>query len=257
MAAARNVTPPKFNDITGAIRMLAVDAVQKANSGHPGAPLGMAEIAEVLWRRHLRHNPANPKWADRDRFVLSNGHGSMLIYALLHLTGYELPIEELKRFRQLHSSTPGHPEYGYTPGVETTTGPLGQGMGNSVGMAVAEAQLAALFNRPDHSIIDHHTWFIASDGDMMEGISHEVASYAGHQKLGKLIGFYDDNHITIDGDTNLTFSDDTAKRFEAYHWHVQRVEDANDLEALDKAIVAAKEVLDRPSLIIVRSHIGF
>jgi transketolase len=178
----RNVTPPVFNPLTGAIRALAMDAVQQANSGHPGAPMGMAEIAEVLWRRHLRHNPANPKWADRDRFVLSNGHGSMLIYALLHLTGYDLPIEELKRFRQLHSKTPGHPEYGYTPGVETTTGPLGQGISNAVGMAIAEKVLADEFNRPGHAIVDHHTWVFLGDGCLMEGISHEAASFAGVER---------------------------------------------------------------------------
>jgi transketolase len=240
-----------------AIRVLSMDAVQKADSGHPGTPMALAPLAYVLWTRHLRYNPGNPAWANRDRFVLSAGHASMLLYSVLYLTGYDLSLDDLKHFRQWESRTPGHPEYGYTPGVETTTGPLGQGVGNSVGMAVAEAQLAALFNRPDHSIIDHHTYFIASDGDVMEGISHEASSYAGHLKLGKLIGFYDDNHITIEGNTELTFSDDTAKRFEAYHWHVQRVDDANDLDALDKAILVAKAVTDRPSLIVVRSHIGF
>jgi transketolase len=240
-----------------AIRVLAMDAVQKADSGHPGTPMALAPLAYVLWTRHLRYNPANPAWIDRDRFVLSAGHASMLLYSVLYLTGYDVSLDDIKHFRQWESSTPGHPEYGYTPGVETTTGPLGQGLGNSVGMAIAEAQLAAMFNKSDHSVIDHHTYFIASDGDMMEGISHEASSYAGHLALGKLIGFYDDNHITIEGDTALTFGDDTAKRFEAYGWHVQRVEDANDLDALDKAIVAAKEVTDRPSLIVVRSHIGF
>jgi len=240
-----------------AIRVLSMDAVQKADSGHPGTPMALAPLAYVLWTRHLRYNPANPQWVDRDRFVLSAGHASMLLYSVLYLTGYEVSLDDLKHFRQWESSTPGHPEYGYTPGVETTTGPLGQGLGNSVGMAIAESQLAAIFNRPDHSVIDHHTYFIASDGDIMEGISHEASSYAGHLKLGKLIGFYDDNHITIEGNTELTFSDDTARRFEAYHWHVQRVEDANDLDALDKAIVAAKAVTDRPSLIVVRSHIGY
>jgi transketolase len=240
-----------------AIRVLSMDAVQKADSGHPGTPMALAPLAYVLWTRHLRYNPANPDWIDRDRFVLSAGHASMLLYSVLYLTGYDLSLDDLKHFRQWESKTPGHPEYGYTPGVETTTGPLGQGVGNSVGMAIAESQLAALFNRPDHSIIDHHTYFIASDGDIMEGISHEASSYAGHLKLGKLIGFYDDNHITIEGNTELTFSDDTAKRFGAYHWHVQRVDDANDLDALDNAIVAAKAVTDRPSLIVVRSHIGF
>jgi len=240
-----------------AIRVLAMDAVQKADSGHPGTPMALAPLAYVLWTRHLRYNPKNPDWVDRDRFVLSAGHASMLLYSVLYLTGYDLSLDDIKHFRQWESRTPGHPEYGYTPGVETTTGPLGQGVGNSVGMAIAESQLAAIFNRPHQPIIDHHTYFIASDGDMMEGISHEASSYAGHLKLGKLIGFYDDNHITIEGNTSLTFNDDTARRFEAYHWHVQRVEDANDLDALDKAIVAAKAVTDRPSLIVVRSHIGF
>ena len=234
-----------------------MDAVQKADSGHPGTPMALAPLAYVLWTRHLKYNPANPEWIDRDRFVLSAGHASMLLYSVLYLTGYDVSLDDIEHFRQWESSTPGHPEYGYTPGVETTTGPLGQGVGNSVGMAIAESQLGATFNRPDHPIIDHYTYFIASDGDMMEGISHEASSYAGHLKLGKLIGFYDDNHITIEGNTELTFSDDTAKRFEAYHWHVQRVEDANDLDAIDKAIVAAKAVTDRPSLIVVRSHIGF
>jgi transketolase len=240
-----------------AIRVLAMDAVQKADSGHPGTPMALAPLAYVLFTRHLRYNPKNPDWINRDRFVLSAGHASMLLYSVLYLTGYDLSLDDIKQFRQWESKTPGHPEYGYTPSVETTTGPLGQGIANSVGMAIAEAQLAALFNRPDHSVIDHNTYFIASDGDIMEGISHEVSSYAGHLRLGKLIGFYDDNHITIEGDTELTFDDDTAKRFEAYHWHVQRIEDANDLDAIDRAIVAAKEVRDRPSLIVIRSHIGF
>ena len=240
-----------------AIRVLSMDAVQKADSGHPGTPMALAPLAYVLWTRHLRYNPANPDWMNRDRFVLSAGHASMLLYSVLYLTGYDVSLEDLKQFRQWESKTPGHPEYGYTPGVETTTGPLGQGVGNSVGMAIAEAQLAAIFNRPGHDIIDHHTYFIASDGDVMEGVSHEASSYAGHLRLGKLIGFYDDNHITIEGDTDLTFSDDTARRYESYGWHLQRVEDANDLEALDAAVVAAKEVTDRPSLIVVRSHIGF
>lgn len=240
-----------------AIRVLSMDAVQKADSGHPGTPMALAPLAYVLWTRHLRYNPSNPEWIDRDRFVLSAGHASMLQYSVLYLTGYDVSLDDLKQFRQWESKTPGHPEYGYTPGVETTTGPLGQGVGNSVGMAIAEAQLAAIFNRPDHDIINHHTYFIASDGDVMEGVSHEASSYAGHLKLGKIIGFYDDNHITIEGDTDLTFSDDTAKRYESYGWHLQRVEDANDLEALDAAIVAAKAVTDRPSLIVVRSHIGY
>jgi transketolase len=240
-----------------AIRVLAMDAVQKADSGHPGTPMALAPLAYVLWTRHLRYNPANPDWIDRDRFVLSAGHASMLLYSVLYLTGYDVSLDDLKQFRQWESSTPGHPEFGYTPGVETTTGPLGQGVGNSVGMAVAEAQLAAIFNKPGHSVIDHHTYFIASDGDMMEGVSHEASSFAGHLGLGKIIGFYDDNHITIEGDTALTFSDDTAVRYEAYGWHLQRVEDANDLAALDQAIVNAKAVTDRPSLIVVRSHIGY
>ncbi len=240
-----------------AIRVLAMDAVQKADSGHPGTPMALAPLAYVLFTRHLRYNPANPHWINRDRFVLSAGHASMLLYSVLYLTGYDLTLDDLKQFRQWESKTPGHPEYGHTPGVETTTGPLGQGLGNSVGMAIGEAHLAATFNREGHSIIDHDTYFIASDGDMMEGISHEASSYGGHLKLGKLTGFYDDNHITIEGNTDLTFNDDTARRFEGYGWHVQRVEDANDLEALDAAIVAAKAVTDKPSLIIVRSHIGF
>ena len=234
-----------------------MDGVQKADSGHPGTPMALAPLAYVLFTRHLRYNPKNPDWLNRDRFVLSAGHASMLLYSVLYLTGYELSLDDLKHFRQWESKTPGHPEYGYTPGVETTTGPLGQGVANGVGMAIGEAHLGAMFNRDGHSIIDHDTYFIASDGDMMEGISHEASSYAGHMKLGKLIGFYDDNHITIEGDTGLTFNDDTARRFEAYHWHVQRVEDANDLGAIDAAINAAKAVRDKPSLIIVRSHIGF
>jgi len=250
--------PNSLDDLSiNAIRVLSMDAVQKADSGHPGTAMALAPLAYVLWTRHLRYNPHNPDWIDRDRFVLSAGHASMLLYSVLYLTGYDLTLDDIKQFRQWESRTPGHPEYGYTAGVETTTGPLGQGVGNSVGMAIAEAQLAATFNRSGHAVIDHHTYFIASDGDMMEGISHEASSYAGHLKLGKLIGFYDDNHITIEGDTDLTFSDDTAKRFEAYGWHVQRVEDANDLDLLDRSIAAAKDVRDRPSLIIVRSHIGY
>lgn len=240
-----------------AVRVLAMDAVQKADSGHPGTPMALAPLAYVLFTRHLRYNPANPHWTNRDRFVLSAGHASMLLYSVLYLTGYELTLDDLKQFRQWESKTPGHPEFGDTPGVETTTGPLGQGVGNSVGMAIGEAHLGATFNREGHTIIDHDTYFIASDGDIMEGISHEASSYAGHMQLGKLIGFYDDNHITIEGDTNLTFNDDTARRFEGYHWHVQHVEDANDLDAIDAAIVVAKGVRDKPSLIIVRSHIGY
>ncbi|MFL5584192.1 MAG: transketolase [Gemmatimonadaceae bacterium] len=239
-----------------AIRVLAMDAVQKADSGHPGTPMALAPLAYVLWTQHLRFNPADPSWLNRDRFVLSAGHASMLLYSVLYLTGYDLSLDDIKQFRQWESKTPGHPEYGYAPGVETTTGPLGQGVGNAVGMAVAEAHMGAVFNR-DQKIIDHHVYFIASDGDMMEGVSHESASFAGHAKLGKLIGFYDDNHITIEGDTALTFSDDTGRRFEAYGWHVQHVADANDLTALNHAIDAAKAEQSKPSLIVVRSHIGY
>jgi len=239
-----------------AIRVLSMDAVQKADSGHPGTPMALAPLAYVLWTRHLRYDPADPNWLNRDRFVLSAGHASMLIYSVLYLTGYDLSLDDLKQFRQWESKTPGHPEYGYTPGVETTTGPLGQGVGNAVGMAVGEAHMGAVFNR-DQKIFDHYTYFIASDGDMMEGVSHEAASFAGHTKLGRLIGFYDDNHITIEGDTALTFSDDTGARFEAYGWHVQHVADANDLDALDRATQAAKAETTRPSLIVVRSHIGY
>jgi transketolase len=233
-----------------------MDAVQKADSGHPGTPMALAPLAYVLWTRHLRYNPADPGWLNRDRFVLSAGHASMLLYSVLYLTGYDLTLDDLKQFRQWESKTPGHPELGYTPGVETTTGPLGQGVGNAVGMAVAEAHLGAVFNR-DQKIIDHNVYFVASDGDMMEGVSHEAASFAGHLKLGKLIGFYDDNHITIEGDTALTFSDDTGARFAAYGWHVQHVADVNDLTALNRAIDAAKAETSKPSLIVVRSHIGY
>ena len=239
------------------VRALAMDAVQQADSGHPGTAMALAPLAFVLWQRHLRYNPANPDWFDRDRFVLSAGHACILLYSLLYLTGYDLSLDDIKQFRQWGSRTPGHPEHGMTPGVEATTGPLGQGTGNAIGMAIAESQLAALFNRPGHEIVDHHTYFLASDGDLMEGVSHEACSLAGHLKLGKLIGFYDDNHITIDGPTELAFSDDTAKRFEAYGWHVQRITDANDLQAIDAAITAAKRVTDRPSLIIVRTHIAW
>jgi transketolase len=239
------------------VRALAMDAVQKAESGHPGAPMALAPLAYLLYTRHLKHNPADPAWPDRDRLVLSNGHASMLLYASLHLSGYALSLDEIRNFRQWGSLTPGHPEHGLTPGIETTTGPLGQGFANAVGMAVAEAHLAAVFNKEGHPIIDHHTWFICSDGDLMEGVSHEVASFAGHFGLGKLIGFYDDNRITIDGSTDLTFSDDSARRFEGYGWHVQRVEDVNDLEALDAAIAAARAETSRPSLIVVRTVIGY
>ena len=256
MQSTRNVQPPVFNPITGAIRALAMDAVQQANSGHPGAPMGMAEIAEVLWRHHLRHNPANPKWADRDRFVLSNGHGSMLIYALLHLTGYDLPIEELKRFRQLHSKTPGHPEYGYAPGVETTTGPLGQGITNAVGMALAEKILAAEFNRPGHEIVNHNTYVFLGDGCLMEGISHEACSLAGTWGLSKLVAFYDDNNISIDGHVDGWFTDDTPKRFEAYGWQVIRDVQGHDPVAIEAAIQQAKANTTQPTLICCKTIIG-
>jgi transketolase len=239
------------------IRMLAADAVQKANSGHPGMPMGMATAAYVLWTRFLKHNPANPDWPDRDRFVLSAGHGSMLLYSLLHLTGYDLSLEELKNFRQWGSKTPGHPESYVAPGVETTTGPLGQGFANGVGMAIAEQFLAAHFNRPGHEIIDHHIYSIVSDGDLMEGVSHEAASLAGHLKLGNIIYVYDDNHISIDGSTDLAFTENRVARFEAYGWHVQHLEDGNDIQAIEKAIQAAQKVEDRPSLISVRTHIGY
>lgn len=256
MAVARNVKPPKFNDTTGAIRALAMDAVQKANSGHPGAPMGMAEIAEVLWNHHLRHNPANPKWADRDRFVQSNGHGSMLIYALLHLSGYDLPMDELKRFRQMHSKTPGHPEYGYTVGVETTTGPLGQGITNAVGMAMAEKLLANEFNRPGHEIVNHYTYVFLGDGCLMEGISHESCALAGTWGLGKLIAFWDDNDISIDGHVGGWFTDDTPKRFEAYGWHVIANVEGHDSAAIDAAIKEAKSVTDKPTMICCKTVIG-
>ncbi|HEY75820.1 MAG TPA: transketolase [Thermoflexia bacterium] len=238
------------------IRTLAMDAVQRANSGHPGMPMGMADAAYVLWTRFLKHNPADPKWPDRDRFVLSAGHGSMLLYTLLHLTGYDLPLEELKNFRQWGSRTPGHPEYGHTPGVETTTGPLGQGFANGVGMAIAERFLAATFNRPGFPIFDHYTYAIVSDGDLMEGISHEAASLAGHLGLGKLIYLYDDNDISIEGSTDITFTEDVAARFRAYGWHVQTV-DGYDLAAIEAAIRAARAETARPSLIICRTHIGY
>ncbi|WP_313655507.1 transketolase [Pantoea sp.] len=244
-------------ELANAIRALSMDAVQKANSGHPGAPMGMADIAEVLWRDFLQHNPTNPAWLDRDRFILSNGHGSMLLYSLLHLSGYDLPIEELKNFRQLHSKTPGHPEIGYTPGVETTTGPLGQGLANAVGLAIAERTLAAQFNRPDHEIVDHHTYVFMGDGCLMEGISHEVCSLAGTLGLGKLIGFYDHNGISIDGETEGWFTDDTHKRFESYNWHVIGDIDGHDADAIRAAIQEAQSVTDKPSLIICRTIIGF
>lgn len=248
---------PSRRELANAIRALSMDAVQQANSGHPGAPMGMADIAEVLWNDFLRHNPTNPNWFNRDRFVLSNGHGSMLLYSLLHLTGYDLSIDDLKNFRQLHSKTPGHPEYGYTPGVETTTGPLGQGLANAVGMALAEKVLAGQFNRPGHEIVDHHTYVFLGDGCLMEGISHEVCSLAGTLKLGKLIGFYDDNGISIDGKVQGWFTDDTPARFEAYGWHVVRNVDGHDGEAVRRAIEEARSVTDKPSLICCKTIIGF
>jgi len=244
-------------ELANAIRALSMDAVQKANSGHPGAPMGMADIAEVLWNDHLKHNPGNPDWSDRDRFVLSNGHGSMLIYSLLHLTGYDLTIDDLKNFRQLHSKTPGHPEYGYAPGVETTTGPLGQGITNAVGMAIAERALAAEFNRDGHDIVDHNTFVFLGDGCLMEGISHEACSLAGTLGLGKLIAFWDDNGISIDGHVDGWFTDDTPKRFDAYGWHVISNVDGHDPAALDKAIVEAKEVTDKPTMICCKTTIGY
>jgi transketolase len=243
-------------DLANAIRALAMDAVQTANSGHPGMPMGMAEIAEVLWNHHLRHNPANPKWPGRDRFLLSNGHGSMLLYSLLHLSGYALPMDEIRRFRQLHSMTPGHPEYGLAPGAETTTGPLGQGLANAVGMAIAEKLLAAEFNRPGHDIVDHRTYVFVGDGCLMEGISHEVCSLAGTLGLGKLIAIYDDNGISIDGHVSGWFRDDTPERFEAYGWHVVRDVDGHDVAAVDAAIVQARRVTEKPSLICCKTIIG-
>jgi transketolase len=248
---------PVHNDLTNALRALAMDAVQQANSGHPGMPMGMAEIALALWNRHLRHNPADPKWPNRDRFVLSNGHGSMLLYALLHLTGYDLPMEELRRFRQLHSKTPGHPEYGCAPGVETTTGPLGQGLANAVGMALAERVLAATFNQPGHEIVDHYTYAFCGDGCLMEGVSHEACSLAGTLGLGKLIVMYDDNGISIDGHVKAWFTDDTPKRFEAYGWHVVPHVNGHDVDAVDRAIREAQSVTDRPSFIDCKTIIAF
>jgi len=239
------------------IRFLAVDGVQQANSGHPGLPMGAAPMAYVLWTKFLQHSPGNPGWPDRDRFVLSAGHGSMLIYSLLHLTGYDLSLDEIKNFRQWQSKTPGHPEYGDTPGVETTTGPLGQGFATGVGMAIAEAHLAARFNRPGHEIVSHYTYGIVSDGDLMEGISHEAASLAGHLKLGKLIYLYDDNHISIEGKTDIAFTENRLQRFEAYGWHVQQIEDGNDLAAIENALTTARNETGRPSIVAVRTHIGF
>ncbi|UVK79405.1 MAG: transketolase 1 [Sodalis sp. Ffu] len=243
--------------LANAIRALSIDAVQKANSGHPGAPMGMADIAEVLWRDYMNHNPINPKWADRDRFILSNGHSSMLLYSLLHLTGYNLPMEELKNFRQLYSKTPGHPEYGYTNGVETTTGPLGQGIANAIGLAIGERTLAAQFNRPQLDIVNHYTYVFLGDGCMMEGISHEACSLAGTIKLGKLVAFYDDNGISIDGNVKGWFNDDTAARFEAYGWHVVRNVDGHDSDAIKTAIESTKFVTDKPSLLMCKTVIAF
>jgi transketolase len=248
---------PSRQQLANAIRVLSMDAVQKAKSGHPGAPMGMADIAEVLWRDFLKHNPNDPQWTDRDRFVLSNGHGSMLIYSLLHLTGYDLPMSELKNFRQLHSKTPGHPEYGYTPGVETTTGPLGAGMSNAVGMAIAEKTLAAQFNREGHNIVDHNTYVFLGDGCLMEGISHEVCSLAGTLGLGKLVAFWDDNGISIDGHVEGWFTDDTPARFEAYGWHVISEVDGHDSVAIANAIAEAKAVTDKPTMICCKTVIGF
>jgi transketolase len=246
----------EHNELANALRFLAIDAVETAKSGHPGMPLGMADIAEVLWRRFLKHNPADPHWPDRDRFVLSNGHGSMLLYALLHLTGYALPMEELRRFRQLHSKTPGHPEVGLTPGVETTTGPLGQGLANGVGMALSEKLLGAHFNRPDYAIIDHRTWVFVGDGCLMEGISHEACSLAGTLKLSKLIVIYDDNGISIDGHVEHWFTDDTPKRFEAYGWRVIREVDGHDMAAIEAALRQACDNDGRPTLVCCKTVIG-
>ncbi|WP_392561874.1 transketolase [Orbus sturtevantii] len=252
-----NATTLSHRELANAIRALSMDGVQKAKSGHPGAPMGMADIAETLWRGFLKHNPVNPHWVDRDRFVLSNGHGSMLIYSLLHLTGYALSIEDLKNFRQLHSKTPGHPEYGYAPGIETTTGPLGQGIANAVGMAIAEKTLAAQFNKPGHDIVDHYTYTFLGDGCLMEGISHEACSLAGTLKLGKLIALYDDNGISIDGHVEGWFTDNTAKRFEAYGWHVISGIDGHDTNAVKIAIEQAQAVTDKPSLLMCKTIIGF
>ena len=247
------------NQLANAIRALAMDAVQQANSGHPGAPMGMAEMAQALFTRHLRHNPADPAWANRDRFVLSNGHASMLLYAVLHLTGYDLPMDDLRNFRQLHSRTPGHPEVGVAPGVETTTGPLGQGLANAVGMALAEALLAAEFNRPGHTLVDHHTYAFVGDGCLMEGISHEVCSLAGTLRLSKLVVLYDENGISIDGKVENWFADDTARRFEAYGWNIVRVADGHDVNAVDEAIAQARRLGaadNRPTLVVCRTVIG-
>jgi transketolase len=258
MTNSLNLDPAQLDQLAiNTIRFLSVDAVEKANSGHPGLPMGAAPMAYVLWTRLLRHNPANPRWFNRDRFVLSAGHGSMLLYSLLHLTGYDLPLEQIKQFRQWGSKTPGHPERGLTPGVETTTGPLGQGFANAVGIAIAENYLAATYNRPGHLIVNHYTYALVSDGDLMEGVASEAASLAGHLKLGKLICLYDDNHITLSAATQITFTEDRARRFEAYGWHTQTVENGNDLETIDRALRTAQGEKERPSLILVRTHIGY
>jgi transketolase len=255
--STKSLHPALHNECVNTLRFLSVDAVQKADSGHPGLPMGAAAMAYALWTRFLKHNPANPGWFDRDRFVLSPGHGSMLLYSLLHLTGYDLPLEQIKHFREWGSMTPGHPERGVTPGVETTTGPLGQGFGNGVGLAMAEAHLAACYNRPGAEIVNHFTYGIVSDGDLMEGVSSEAASLAGHLKLGKLIYLYDDNRVTLSAGTDITFTEDRARRFEAYGWHVQSVADGNDLVAIDAALRAARAETQRPSLILARTHIGY
>ncbi|HEX2975640.1 MAG TPA: transketolase, partial [Bacteroidales bacterium] len=239
------------------IRFLSVDAVQKANSGHPGLPLDAAPLAYVLWTKIMRYNPRDPDWFDRDRFVLSAGHGSMLLYSMLHLTGYDLSMEQIKLFRQFGSITPGHPERELTPGVETTTGPLGQGFGNAVGMAIAESYLSSRFNKPDMEIVNHYTYCLVSDGDLMEGVSSEAASLAGHLKLGKLIFMYDCNHVTLSASTQVTFTDDHRKRFEAYNWHVLTVDDGNDIDALEASLRVAREETDKPSLIIIKTHLGY
>src|ERR687889_1014154 len=252
-----NINPELDQLCINTIRALSLDAVQKAESGHPGLPLGAAPMAYVLWTRFLRHNPHNPKWENRDRFLLSAGHGSMLIYSLLHLTGYDLPLDELKNFRQWGSKTPGHPEYGLTPGIEITTGPLGQGFANGVGMAMGAAHLAAKFNRPEFPVLDHYVYAIVSDGDLMEGVASEAASLAGHLRLGKLIYLYDDNRVTIEGFTDLAFSENVPQRFESYGWHTTTVEDGNDLDALERAIREAQAETERPSLISVKTVIGY
>src|SRR5467141_4034750 len=257
MKEETNATPELDQLCINTIRALAIDAVQKAESGHPGLPLGAAPMAYVLWTRFMRFNPKNPKWENRDRFLLSAGHGCMLLYSLLYLTGYDLSLDEIKNFRQWGSKTPGHPENVLTPGVEITTGPLGQGFANGVGMAMGGAHLASRFNQPEFSLIDHHIYAIVSDGDLMEGVASEAASLAGHLKLGKLIYLYDDNQVTIEGFTSLAFSENVPKRFEAYGWHTLTVADGNDLEAIDRALQSAREEKERPSLISIRTHLGY